>query len=65
MDKFVVEVRTVGAGLKVEPVTSWMMALDESTSMVELQDALAGRLYLSEDQFTDMSNQVAVLSIVK
>ena len=64
-DKFSVDVRMISAGLQVTPLTNWMLLLDESTSMLELNDSLAGRLYLAEDQKVDMEENVGILSIVK
>ena len=64
-DKFSVEIRAVSAGLQVKPLTTWMIALDASTSMLELHDSLAGRLFLAEDHKVDMDKNVGILSIVK
>ena len=65
MDKFAVDVRSVSDGLQVTDLTTWMIALDESTSMLELNDSLAGRLYLAEDKKVDMETTVGILSVVK
>ena len=65
MDKFAVDVRSVSDGLQVTDLATWMIALDESTSMLELNDSLAGRLYLAEDKKVDMETTVGILSVVK
>ena len=65
VDKFAVDVRLISNGLQVTNLTTWMLALDESTSLLELNDSLAGRLFLAEDKKMDMTNTVGILSVVK
>ena len=65
VDKFAVDVRSVDAGLQVTPLTTWMIALDESTSLLEVNDSLAGRLFLADDHKINMDDNVGILSVVK
>ena len=59
------DVRSIDAGLQVTPMTTWMIALDESTSLLEVNDSLAGRLFLADDHKINMDDNVAILSVVK